>query len=122
MSLGVRFELPFSPNRLLYLSRRHFPLLDQSSHSDRAVILYCGLVKKIQIQGARGEPSGGVLVQYVGASLSSATKQMGLFHQPVEVRHGTRSCRPLSSPLPDGAVHAPNPATARYERGIYLAP
>jgi hypothetical protein len=74
------------------------------------------------MRGARGETSGGVLMQYVGASRSSATKQMGLFQQPAEVRHGTRKCRPVSSPLPDGAVHAPNPLAARYERGIYLAP
>jgi hypothetical protein len=46
MPLGVQFELPLSSDSLLNIPWWHFPLLDQSSHSDRTLKLYCGLVKK----------------------------------------------------------------------------
>jgi hypothetical protein len=35
MPFRVQFELPLSPNRLLNLSRRHFPLLDQPMGKNR---------------------------------------------------------------------------------------
>ncbi len=40
--------------------------------------------KGIRYEARKKSTSGGVLIQYVGARRSSATKQMSLFQRPVE--------------------------------------
>jgi hypothetical protein len=120
MPLSVRFKLALSPKRFLNLARRDFLFFDEMMLALVATTFLRAGQKDPYARRARQKRAQAYSFSTLERDESSATKQMGLFQQLVEVRHGTRKYRPLSSPLLNGAVHVPTPVAARYGRGIYL--